>query len=380
MILTYLTKKHLRLTKLKINQYKNIKNISVSFSRNINAFTGKNGMGKTNILDAIHYLCLAKSNTNHIEKNNVMIGEEFFRIEGDFENNNYATDSIVAKVKPPSIKSIEKNNKPYNRLADHIGKFPLVIIAPQDKNDLLHHSKDRRKLIDRTLSQQDNNYLNAIVEYNKLLKHRNALLKNSSIGNINKKLFDVYDLKIAPLVSLIFEKRKDFVENLLPDFRSIYAEIAEIEELPNITYKSEFHDKDYLEEVRKKLDTDIILKRSTVGIHKDDLLFDLNGNKLKDYASQGQIKSFILSLKLAEFLYLKKNKDATPLVLLDDVFDKLDQFRVKKLVTLLFNDKFGQVFISDTDRDRVKKIFLDENIRFKIFEVSKGEIIDTYEE
>lgn len=343
----------------------------------INAFTGMNGEGKTNILDAIHYLCLAKSNFGRIERNNVMIGQEFFRLEGTFINLEKKED-IIIKVKPPRLKEIERNKKTIKKISEHIGKFPVVIIAPRDKNALLESSKERRKLMDRALSQTDKKYLNALVEYNKLLKHRNALLKNSDVATINNVLLDTYDNKIAPLVELIYKKRVEFIKEILPDFLEMYKEISVDKEIPNLFYQSQIENGNYLTLVKDSYQKDIILKRSTVGIHKDDLSFMLNDKSLKYFASQGQLKSYALAIKLAEFSFLKRVKGFVPIVILDDVFDKLDQTRVEKLVSLLFNNSFGQVFISDTDKKRVESIFKKAQVDYSIFEVERGSIFNEF--
>ena len=365
------------LKKIKIVQYKNIKNIEFSPHPAINAFTGLNGMGKTNILDAIHYLCLAKSNFGRLEKNNVMQGEEFFRIEGEFEKEDKKYE-IVAKVKPPRTKIIENNSKALNKISDHIGNFPVVIIAPRDKNALLENSRDRRKLMDRALSQTDKKYLKALLDYNKWLKQRNALLKNSPDGNIDRLLLDTFDKKLNPLARFIFIKREEFIKKLLPEFLDIYKNISGGKEIPDIKYSSQLENKEYSLLVVENMKKDIILKRSNSGIHKDDLIFKVNNEDLRTFASQGQLKSFALAIKLAEFSFLKKEKGYIPIVILDDVFDKLDKNRVKHLVSLLFENNFGQVFISDTERDRVEQIFERSSVSYKIFEIEKGNIINEY--
>jgi len=332
-------------------------------------------MGKTNILDAIHYLCLAKSNFGRLERNNVMIGKDFFRLEGLFDNDK-KTQSIVIKVQPPKTKVIEKNKKAIEKIADHIGQFPVVIIAPRDKNALLESSKERRKLMDRALSQTDKTYLTSLLEYNKLLKQRNALLKISDFSNINTLLLETYDKKILPHIELIHKKRTEFIKNILPDFMLMYKDISDDHEVPSLAYSSKIENNNYLHLAKESLQKDIALKRSNVGIHKDDLQFRLNGRDLKHFASQGQLKSYALAIKLAEFSFLKRVKGFVPIVILDDVFDKLDSNRVQKLVSLLFNENFGQVFISDTDKKRVESIFKEANVDYKVFEVEEGKIIN----
>ena len=365
------------LKKIKIIQYKNIKNIEFSPHPAINAFTGLNGMGKTNILDAIHYLCLTKSNFGRLEKNNVMHGEEFFRIEGQFDKENKIYN-VVSKVKPPRIKKIEINAKALNKISDHIGNFPVVIITPRDKNALLENSRERRKLMDRVLSQTDKKYLTALVEYNKWLKQRNALLKNSPDGNIDRILLDTFDKRLEPLAGFIFKKRRKFIKKLIPEFLEIFKNISGGKENPDIQYFSQLETNTYPSLVEQNIQKDIILKRSTSGIHKDDLIFKINNEDLRTFASQGQLKSFALAIKLAEFAFLKKEKGYIPIVILDDVFDKLDKNRVKHLVSLLFENNFGQVFISDTEKERVEQIFEKSSVSYKIFEIEKGNIINEY--
>lgn len=365
------------LKKIKIVQYKNISNLGFEPHSSINAFTGFNGMGKTNILDSIHYLCLAKSNFGRLENNNVMKGQDFFRLEGEFEKNSDLIN-VTIKVKPPRVKVIQKNGKDLDKISDHIGDFPVVIITPKDKNSLLENSIERRKLMDRVMSQTDRMYLEKLVEYNKWLKQRNALLKISDIDRYDNLLLDTFDGKMEPLAEYIFEKRKDFIIKIAPRLSEIYKRISDGAEYPSIEYKSQLESKKYTELVKENLKKDLILKRSNAGIHKDDLIFSLDDMNLKLFASQGQLKSFALSVKLAEFTFLKEQKGYIPIVILDDVFDKLDNKRVKYLVSLLFDNGFGQVFISDTDKERVKKIFEDSNVDYKLFEVQNGNIINEY--
>ena len=361
----------MKLQEINIIQYKNIEGLSLNPHPCFNAFTGMNGMGKTNILDAIHYLCLAKSNFGRIERNNVMHDREFFRLEGVFDNNG-ETDKIIIKVKPPRLKQIIKNGKVLEKISDHVGQFPVVMIAPKDKAALLESSAERRKIMDRVLSQTDKKYLDVLVDYNRWLKQRNALIKNTIEYDVNLDLLNTYDVKIAPLAHFIHDVRNRFVEELRPVFTDFYARISD--EIPDIQYISKLSDNDYLSLVKDNLQKDLILKRSTTGIHRDDLAFTLNSYDLKTTASQGQLKSFALALKLAEFSFLKMKKGFVPLVILDDVFDKLDKIRVERLVKLLFKNEFGQVFISDTDKDRVLRIFRDAEVNYKIFEVKKGDI------
>lgn len=366
------------LEKIDIVNYKNLQELSFLPHPAINAFVGLNGMGKTNILDAIHYLCLAKSNFNRIDRNNIFFGRDFFRIKADFEING-ETHNYIAKYRANSPKVIEHNTKTIEKLSDHIGNLPLVIITPNDRNDLLDSSMQRRNFINKALSQTNRDYLDALLEYNKLLNQRNAYLKSAVSGNLDIILIEAYNAKMYPLANSINKERKEFSEKIQADFMAAYCDISDGNEIPEIKYVSQLNGNDFLKLTKQNLQKDIILKRSTVGIHKDDLAFRLNGNDLKSFGSQGQLKSFILAIHLAQYSFLKKEKKTKPMLILDDIFDKLDKLRLQKLINLLFDNQFGQVFISDTDLERLTKVFSGNGIDYRIFEIENGNIIKTYE-
>lgn len=368
----------MRLKQLNIVQFKNLKELEFTPHPNINAFVGLNGMGKTNILDAIHYLCLSKSNFNRIEKNNILFGCDFFRLKGDFNIINEEHE-IVIKYKVNTNKIIEDNKKALEKITDHIGKFPVVIITPNDKNDLLENSADRRNFMNKALSQTNKRYLEALVEYNKLLHQRNAYLKNTNPSQADVLLIETYDHKMYPLVRLIIKERQLFIEKIKNDFFKSYHDISQGKEKPDIEYVNQMQDTDYMDLTRQNLHKDIILKRSTVGIHKDDLVFSLDGKSLKHFGSQGQLKSFLLAIRLAEFSFLKHQKKINPILILDDIFDKLDKIRLKKLVSMLFDKQFGQVFISDTDLNRMLNVFAETKIDHRIFEIEEGKIVNIYD-
>ena len=366
------------LEKIDIVNYKNLQELSFLPHPAINAFVGLNGMGKTNILDAIHYICLAKSNFNRTDRNNICFGHDFFRIKSEFNINN-ETHEYVAKYRANAPKVIEHNSKAVEKLSDHIGNLPLVIITPNDRNDLLESSMQRRNFINKALSQINRDYLNTLLEYNKLLNQRNAYLKSVVSGNLDIILIETYNAKMYPLANAIHGNRKDFTEKIREDFMAAYRDISDGNEIPEIRYISQLNENDFLKMTKQNLKKDIILKRSTVGIHKDDLAFSLNSNDLKNFGSQGQLKSFILALHLAQYSFLKKEKKTKPMLILDDIFDKLDRLRLQKLINLLFDNQFGQVFISDTDLERLTKVFSGNGIYYRIFEIENGNIIKTYE-
>lgn len=362
------------LNKIEITQFKNLSKVSLEPSEYLNAFVGLNGMGKTNILDSVHYICLSKSAFTRIEKNNIQENKDFFRLKGYFLN--HSKSDVVIKLKLPNVKVIEEDGKEVEKISDHIGEFPLVIITPDDKVQLLNESSQRRNFINKALSQTDRTYLRCLLEYNKALIQRNTYLKSTNPNNINSLLLQAYDVKMQPLAAQIYKTRKLYIEELSKLFHQIYEEIAAEKEIYRLEYSSLLAEKDYLALAKENFQKDFMTGRSNAGIHKDDLLFFLNDKPLKNFASQGQIKSFVLSLKLAEFSYIKNQKKINPILILDDIFDKLDNTRLHRLVTLLADRHFGQVFISDTEFERIFDIFAKTNIDYKIFKVDNGAVID----
>lgn len=364
-------------TDIHINQYKNLKELSFIPHPEINAFVGLNGMGKTNILDAIHYLCLARSNFGRIEKNNILFGEDFFRLKAKIETKNEINE-IVIKYSNSSPKVIEKDKVVLEKISDHIGNFPVVIITPNDKNDLLENSSMRRNFINKALSQTNRNYLENVINYNKILQQRNAYLKASPQSKIDLLLLEAYDMKMKPLADSIYLTRDQFIKDIKGDFLRSYNEISEGNEIPDLVYNSQLKNEEFLSLSRQNISRDIQLKRTNTGIHKDDLELILNNKSIKHFGSQGQLKSFLLAIRLAEYSYLKNQLHNDPILILDDIFDKLDNNRLNKLVAMVFDKRFGQVFISDTDKLRIEEIFTKIGTEHKIFEINDGKIIQTY--
>jgi DNA replication and repair protein RecF len=366
----------LNLEKLILTNFKNYTSERVNFSPTLNAIVGKNGMGKTNLLDAIYYLCMSKSNFSGNDRNVVQKTHDFFRLEGQFKRKE-KKEKIVVKVIPGKQKIIERNGTAYSKLADHIGLFPVVIIAPDDTSLVTEGSEARRRFLDNTLSQSDPNYLTQLMRYNKVIRQRNAALKNMAIQHrFNATLIKTYDQQLLEPAALIFEKRKSFLEKIDPIFNEFYQKIAAHQETVQFNYKSKLIENSLEELLEENLEKDRILQRTTAGIHKDDLAFHLDNSPLKQFASQGQIKSFVLALKLAQFDFLKKIKNTSPILLLDDIFDKLDSSRVKQLLDLLLKNDFGQIFITDTHETRVEEIVKDLKIGYKKMEIKDGQCID----
>jgi len=355
------------LKKIKLTNFKNYPSATFEFDDKLNCIVGNNGMGKTNLLDSIYYLCMGKSHFSLPDKNVVLHQEDFFRLEGNFLLNDNK-HKLVAKVIPGKKKVIENNDVPYQKLMEHIGLFPVVMIVPDDTRLATEGSEGRRKFLDNALSQLDKEYLLQLVRYHSLLKQRNAALKQfAKSKTFDYKLIKTYSEQMASPAKIIFDKRKVFVENWLPEFLKLYALISGESEQVDCKYVSKLSEADFMYLTEEAEEKDRILARTTVGIHKDDLDFQIEGYPLKKFASQGQLKSFVLAAKLALYEILKSTKKCSPIFLLDDIFDKLDKHRVKHLLKLLIDKEIGQVFISDTHEDRVVEIVKEFDVSHKRF-------------
>jgi DNA replication and repair protein RecF len=360
---------------LNITNFKNYEEAAQAFSPKINCFTGDNGTGKTNLLDAIHYLSFCKSYFNPVDTQNIRHGENFFSIHGLFERNGDSTDKVSCIQKTGERKQFKLNDKQYDRLADHIGAFPLVMISPYDR-DLINEGSDiRRKLIDTVIAQFDKVYLDDLINYNKALQQRNSLLKQFSERNFfDASMLEIWDEQLSRLGTSIYEKRKIFIDRFIPIFQKYFDFISEGREQVSIEYESHLHDADPQQLLNETLDKDRILKYTTAGVHKDDLRFRIFDYPVKKFGSQGQQKSFVIAIKLAQFEYTKEEKGYKPILLFDDVFDKLDDHRVQQLVKLVSENNFGQVFITDTQRSRIENIFKIINIDHQIYTVAGGKL------
>ncbi len=336
---------------------------------------GLNGMGKTNLLDAIHYMCMTKSNFVNSDRDVVRHGESFLRLEGHFINKD-KKEKIVAKVVPGTSKVFEKNDVAYNKLSEHVGLLPLVVVAPDDTALAREGSEERRRFIDNTLSQSDQIYLKNLIFYNRVLKQRNSLLKEgASKGYLDVDLLKTYNQQLLAPAAFIFEKRQELLETLTPIFNDFYQKISGQQEEVSCVYSSQLLKAPLTDLLLANYEKDRILQRTTCGIHKDNLVFKINNREVKKFASQGQLKSYVLALKLAQYELLRQFKGRSPILLLDDLFDKLDVQRVQQLIELLMGDNFGQIFISDTDNDRVEKIVRNFGTEYRKFVVENGEIV-----
>jgi DNA replication and repair protein RecF len=374
LILLLGSKLKMYLQQLSVINFKNYAQAELSLSAGVNAFMGNNGAGKTNLLDAIHYLSLCKSYFNPIDSQQIKQGADFFIITGSF-NRDEKQEAIACSVKRNQKKQFKRNKKDYQRLADHIGLLPMVMISPYDISIIIEGSEERRKFIDNVISQTDNQYLDELIAYNKVLLNRNALLKTiASTGRYDPGLLEVMDDQLVASGTRIFEKRKAFMEAFTAIFNQHYQFISGDAELVSLTYESQLLQSGLADLLMKSIEKDRVLERTTSGIHRDDLQFSIHGMPMKKFGSQGQQKSFLIALKLAQYSFLTQKKGFKPLLLLDDIFDKLDDLRVTKLMQMVSNNNFGQVFITDTSTSRVENIFKDINVPVKLFTVKEGEI------
>lgn len=355
------------LKQLNLLNYKNISQKDFTFDSKINCFVGKNGVGKTNILDAIYHLAYTKSYFNPLAIQNIKHDEDFFLLDAVFDKEN-RDEKIACSLKKGQKKVVKRNNKVYEKLSEHIGFIPLVIISPSDSDLISEGSETRRRFIDSVISTQDNLYLNELIQYQKLISQRNALLKYFALNQtFDKDNLAIYDEQIIPIGSVIFEKRQQFLAQFIPIFKKYYAEISNEAESVDLVYQSQLLEKSFESLLTENLSKDRAIQYTSSGIHKDDLSFEIEGYPVKKFGSQGQQKSFLIALKLAQFEFLKQKSGSAPILLFDDIFDKLDATRVEKIVTMVNNDVFGQIFISDTHDDRTEAIVKQTHQSYKIF-------------
>lgn len=357
----------MHLKKLSLFNYKNIAEASFDFDAKINCFVGKNGIGKTNILDAIYHLAYGKSYFNPLALQNIRHGEEFFVVDGIFEKED-RDEQIVCSLKKGQKKVLKRNNKPYEKFSDHIGFIPLVIVSPSDQDLIIEGSETRRKFIDSVISQLDNHYLQQLIQYQKIVAQRNALLKYFALNHtFDRDTLLIYNEQLDGLGKAIFEKRQQFLTDFIPIFDKHHKAITDSAESVQIVYESQLSDKPLLELFDEFLAKDRALQYTSVGIHKDDLSFEIDGFPIKKFGSQGQQKSFLIALKLAQFEFIKKQSGVLPILLFDDIFDKLDETRVSKIVEMVNDETFGQLFISDTHPERTEAIVKTTHQSYKLF-------------
>ncbi len=357
----------MHLKHLSLFNYKNFAEANFDFDSKINCFVGKNGIGKTNVLDAIYHLSYGKSYFNPLAVQNIKHGEDFFVIDGEYEKVE-RTEQIVCSLKKGQKKILKRNNKPYTKFSDHIGFIPLVIISPADRDLIIEGSETRRKFIDSVISQLDSNYLHQLIQYQKILSQRNALLKYFALNHVfEKDTLSIYNEQMNDLGKSIYEKRKQFIADFIPIFHKHHHNITDSQETVQLVYQSGLHEKPLIDLLEESIAKDRVLHYTSAGIHRDDLSFEIDHYPIKKFGSQGQQKSFLIALKLAQFEFVKKQSGENPILLFDDIFDKLDETRVGKIVAMVNDELFGQLFISDTHPERTETIIKSTHQSYKIF-------------
>jgi DNA replication and repair protein RecF len=365
------------LQELKLFNFKNYAEASLRFEQQVNCFLGSNGSGKTNLLDAMHYLSFTKSAINPADSQNVKLGERQFIIKGSFRMQEKLQE-VVCSFQLEQKKIIREDGHDCVKFSDHVGKYPVVMIAPQDIELIWDGSEVRRKFFDSLLSQIDHEYLEDLIVYATYLKQRNSALKLfAERGQADLDLLASYSQKIVPAAKNIHRKRKGFLAEFLPAFRKHYQNLSGIiDEKMNIQYRSDLEEADAEELLQKNLMRDLALQRTTVGVHRDDFLFLLDDHEVKRYGSQGQQKSFLIALKLAEFQCLSEKKKFKPILLLDDIFDKLDDSRINKIMQFVSERMFSQLFITDARPDRCKEVLTEMKVKANLFVIENGTFIN----
>lgn len=357
----------MRVKELKLYQFKNHQSKSWSFGDKINAFAGLNGVGKTNILDALYYLSATKSYFNHSDQQLLLFGTDeasvYAKLEKDQEY------EILAGFGETRKKTFKRNGKAYARLVDHIGFLQAVFITPYDISLVFEGSEERRKFIDYSISQLNKDYLHDLIAYRKILDQRNAFLKSLEGRLLDTLLLESYDHRLAPIGTRIYEIRKKFIEDFLPIFQEIHVTLAQTEMAVSLVYESPLTSEPFNTVLEANQYKDVQAQRTTQGIHKDDLIFEIKNMPLKKFGSQGQIKTFVVALKLAQYQYLHRKSGDLPLLLLDDIFEKIDASRSQRLMELVCSEAYGQIFISDTHGERIRSHFAPFDVPFCLFEL-----------
>ena len=364
----------MKLEKLVILNYKNIVESTLSFSPNVNCFVGRNGMGKTNVLDAIYYLSFCKSRSSSVDAVSIRHGEEFFMLQGSYLREDGGEEHVHLAFKRGQRKHLKRNDKEYKRLSEHLGIIPLVMISPSDSMLIDAGSEERRKFMDVVISQYDSRYIDALLRYDKTLKQRNALLKQEA--EPDRGVMEVLEEMMSVDAEYIYECRKDFVEAFTPMFQQLYATLCDnTSEQVSIKYASHISRGDLKGQLRSFREKERIVGYTLHGTHRDDLELFLNEFPIRQEGSQGQTKTYFIAMKLAQFLFLKERGNRrTPILLLDDIFDKLDAGRVARIIDYVSGNSFGQIFITDTNREHLDGILASTTKEYKLFHVVDGNV------
>ena len=358
------------LKKLVLINFKNIAQAEITLSERLNCFVGDNGAGKTNVLDAVYYLSMSKSALTMTDGQSVRHGEDFFVVEGTYAGDSGLSDTVNCSFLRRSGKVLKLNGKEYDRMADHVGRFPVVMVSPQDSVLITDAAEERRRYLNAFLSQLDRDYLASLMRYNAVLAERNRFLKSSS----DEQMLQIYDMQLADHAAHIYERRRDIIERMRPLVADFYRQLSGDREQVEIEYRSELASASMGELLLASRERDIVNGFTTSGVHRDDMSLRIGGYPLRKYGSQGQQKSFLMSLKLAQYRILAEVCGERPLLLLDDLFDKLDTSRVENLLTLVAGDDFGQIFITDCNRSRLETILSRAGEKYALFMVEGGDI------
>jgi DNA replication and repair protein RecF len=357
---------------LHILNFKNWSEATFAFSPKINCFVGPNGSGKTNVLDALHYLSTSKSYLNSVDSQNIKDEEGFMMLEADLVKRETA-HHLHCALKRGQKKILKRDKKEYERLADHVGLFPCVVISPYDRDLITEGSETRRKFMDGVIAQSDAVYLDTLMKYNKVVQQRNALLKYFAANRtFDEESLSAFDFQLGQQAGYLYEKRSEFTEQLADRLNFYYKWISKADEVAGLEYKAQMHGEDLERLLKDNLQRDRVNQYTGVGPHKDDLVFLLNDKPMKKFGSQGQQKSFLIALKLAQYEFIKEKQQTTPFLLLDDIFDKLDEQRVEQLVRLVAEEDFGQIFITDTHEERTVDLVRQIDEAARVFKVKQG--------
>ncbi|QCR24028.1 DNA replication/repair protein RecF [Pontibacter sp. SGAir0037] len=354
--------------------FKNYDEASISFSPHINCFIGDNGSGKTNLLDAIHYLSMTKSAFNSSDAQNIKQGEDYFMVRGLFKIEE-EKHNVLCSLKQGQKKTVTHNKVVYEKMSDHIGRFPVVLVSPYDTDLIREGSEERRKYFDSLISQLHHTYLEQLIQYNYLLKQRNSLLKQFAERHyFDRDYLHILNEQLVPFGEQLAQARQSFLENFVSIFQKHYRHISDSNEHVSLTYKSQLPGANFAQQLLQNERKDLALQRTTVGPHKDDFVFLMDDLPVKNFGSQGQQKSFVIALKLAHFEVIATQQQHKPLLLLDDIFDRLDEKRITKLMQMVADHTFGQIFLTDTHLDRTDKILQNLSDQIRRFEVKQGEV------
>ncbi len=358
----------MRLDSISIINFKNVADEQLSLGPGINCFVGDNGAGKTNILDAVHYLAMARSIQTLSDSQCVRHGEDGYLIDGRFRYDDERMEQVVCAYTRRGGKTLKRNGKEYERLSEHLGAFPIVVVSPSDSALISDSAEERRRYLNKFLSQIDRGYMSALMRYNGALQERNKLLKSSPV----EEMLLIYDAMLAQSADVVFARRASLIEEIRPLVERYYAELSEERETIGMEYRSELSNAPLTELLLAARQRDIVNEHTTVGIHRDDMLLSMGDYPLRKYGSEGQQKSFLVALKLAEYTLLAKHAGQKPILLLDDLFDKLDMRRVAQLLRIVGGEMFGQIFITDCNKHRLQGTLDEAGVDYRLYNVNQG--------